>query len=177
MISKLVIIIFINLTMDFDENKDEEIESKYSEDDYVDIYSKRAIFWFCIFFDVVFGGVLLMINLITAGYRKAASHVLLFSVLYYILTIYIISISGIKVDVATLKKASSGVQLSPAEIKPLLSLAGLTIILKIVGGFILTRYFFKKYFPDNDYYPKPIWRAIMVSLLISLFLAYVLPFL
>lgn len=29
--------------MDFDENKEEEIEQKYSEDDYVDIYSKRRI--------------------------------------------------------------------------------------------------------------------------------------
>jgi hypothetical protein len=163
--------------MDFDENKDEEIENKYSEDDYVDIYSKRAIFWFCIFFDVVFGGVLLIINLINAGYKKAATQVLFFSVFYYIITIYIISISGIKVDAATLKKASSGVQLSPAEIKPLLSLAGLTIVLKIAGGLILTRYFFKKYFPDDDYYPKPIWRAVMVSLLISFFIAYVLPFL
>ena len=120
--------------MEFDENKDEEIENKYSEDDYVDIYSKKAIFWFCIFFDVVFGGVLLIINLITAGYKKAATQVLFFSVFYYILTIYIISISGIKVDVATLKKASSGVQLSPIEIKTLLSLAGLTILLKIAGG-------------------------------------------
>jgi hypothetical protein len=163
--------------MEFNENKGEETENKYTDDDYVDIYSNKAIFWFCIFFDVIFGGVLLVINLIAAGYKKAATHVILFSVLYYILTIYIISFSGIKVDVATLKKASSGVQLSPAEVKTLLSLAGLTVILKIVGGLVLTKYFFKKYFPDNDYYPKPIWRALMVALLVSMLAGYVLPYL
>ncbi|WP_432326794.1 hypothetical protein ACRQ5D_23560 [Mucilaginibacter sp. P25] len=60
--------------MEFDENKEEE---KYSEDDYVDIYSKRAIFWFS-FFNLIFGGVLLVINLYNAGYRKAVPVVLAF---------------------------------------------------------------------------------------------------
>lgn len=160
--------------MEFDENKDDKIEEKYTDDDFVDIYSKRAIFWFCIFFDVIFGGVLLIINLIAAGYKRAATQVLFFSIFYYTLTIYIISVSGIKVDPAVLKKASSGVPLTPAEIKLLLSLLGLTIILKITGGLILTRYFFKKYFPDNDYYPKPIWTAVFVSIAITMILSYVL---
>jgi hypothetical protein len=164
--------------MEFNEDKtEEETENKYSEDDYVDIYSKKAIFWFCIFFDVIFGGVLLIINLLAAGYKKAATQVILFSVLYYMLTIYIISLPGIKIDLAILKKASTGALLSPAEAKILLSYAALTIVLKVIGGLVLTRYFFKKYFPDDDYYPKPIWRAVMVALLISLFAGYILPYL
>ncbi|WP_183561092.1 hypothetical protein [Mucilaginibacter sp. SP1R1] len=163
--------------MEFEENKDEEIEQQYTEEDYVDIYSKRAILWFSILFDVIFGGVLLIINLRNAGYKKAAIQVLFFSIFYYILTVFVISVSGIRVDAATLKKASTGVQLNATEIKTLLSLAGLTLILKIAGGLVLTQYFFKRYFPDDDYYPKPIWRAVMISLLISMLAGYILPFL
>jgi len=50
----------------------------------------------------------------------------------------------------------------------------LGLFLNIIGGAILTGYFFKKYFPDDDYYPKPIWGALAVSVIIILILGLIL---
>jgi hypothetical protein len=151
------------LTMEFNEDKVEE-----QPDDFVDIYSKRAIFGFSIF-SFLFAGVLLVLNLWAAGYKKAISQVLLFLVLFYLLYINVIRYSGIKIDTELLKKASSGATLTFGQLLPMMELMGLIIALNIIGGLILTRYFFKKYFPDDDYYPKPIWRPLIIYILLSLF--------
>jgi hypothetical protein len=137
------------------------------EEEYVDIYSKRAVLGFSAFFNVIFGGALLMFNLRAAGYKKEAGQVILFSILYHILSLFIISATGIKVSAAAIKLGAAGGQISPADIKSIFSLFALTLVINTIGGLILTRYFFKKYFPDNDYYPKPILQALMICLLIS----------
>jgi hypothetical protein len=109
----------------------------------VDIYSKRAIRGFSIIFSTVFGGVLLMINLWQVGYKKAAWGVLGFSVVYTLVASLLIN---------SMKTPSSL----------------MAIGINLIGGMILTEYFFPKYFPDNDYYPKPIWNALAVSILVTL---------
>ncbi len=126
--------------MEFDENK--EVEEHDSEDA-VEIYSRWAIWGFSIFFGTIFGGVLLTLNLRAVGLKKAANTVLLFSILYFIASGIIVGVMGIT-----------------GSYTPL--------FFNIFGAAILTGYFFKKYFPEDDYYPKSIGKPLIISVIISL---------
>lgn len=130
----------------FDEDEEEYPTGQPDDDNYVELYSKTAIWAFTIFFGVIFGGVLLMQNLRNAGYKKAGVTVLLFSISFSILTVI-------------------------ASFYVLGRYSGL--IFNIAGGAILTEYFFKKYFPDEDYYPRPVWGALAVSIIIVLVLSLI----
>jgi thymidylate kinase len=108
------------------------------------IYSKLAIRGFSIFFTSIFGGILLMQNLRDIGKKKEANIILLLSVLFTAASIFIVNI--------------------PA--KPSTSL---TYICNIIGGYILSEYFYKKYFPnDNMYEKKKIWKPLIISILITI---------
>lgn len=157
--------------MNFDENKEEEIENKFSEDDYVDIYSKRAIFWFAVF-SPLYAGILLIINLWVAGYKWVISQVILFLLFSYLLLSFTIRALNIKPDLETLRKFASGsaTVTSFSQIMPFFQLFCLTLIFNILAGIFLTRYFFKKYFPDNDYYPKSVLWPVLIYILLTLFL-------
>lgn len=112
------------------------------------IYSKGAIYGFSIFFSSIFGGVLLMQNLRDVGNHKEGNKILLLSGLYTILCIVIL-----------------GTFPSKSSTFPL--------IFNIVGGLILSEYFYRQYFPDsNDYPKKTIWKALLISILISLPLVF-----
>jgi hypothetical protein len=132
--------------MEFDENKEveenNEVEKQGSEDA-VEIYSKWAIWGFSIFFSTIFGGVLLVLNLRAVGLKKAANTVLIFSILYFIASGIIVGVIGIT-----------------GSYTPL--------FINIVGAAILTGYFFNKYFPEDDYYPKSIGKPLIISIVISL---------
>jgi hypothetical protein len=123
------------------------MENEYTEepdenqDEQVEIYSKWPIRLFSLFFSPIFGGVLLIINLRKAGYKQAIASVLLFSIGYTFITAMLLSSLGI----------TGGL---------------IPIIFNLMGGMILSDYFYKKYFPDEDYYPKPIWGALAVALVI-----------
>lgn len=133
--------------MELQEN-DDYTEDPQAEDNYdIEIYSKRAIWGFSIFFSTIFGGVLLMLNLRSAGYKQAANLVLLFSLLYTIIGSIVISYIGLQTS-------------------------GAAIIFNGIGAAILTEYFFNKYFPENDYYPKSIMKPLAISLLICLVIVY-----
>lgn len=149
--------------MDFN---DEEIEEQ--QDDFVDIYSKKAIFGFSIF-SFLFAGILLIINLWAAGYKKVVTQVLLFLVAFYFIYINVIRYSGINLDPELMKKASTGAPLTFNQLLPMIELMGIIIALNIIAGLVLTMYFFKKYFPDDDYYPKPIFRPLIIFIILSLF--------
>src|ERR1700743_1008054 len=120
------------------------------------IYSKLAILLFSIFFDPIVGGILLMLNLRSIGYKKQGTTVLLFSIAYYFissfLVIYIANALHISLTMEYLLK-------SPKIIVTLLAL-------KIIGGGILAEYFFKKYFPHDDYEHKSIWGALLITILV-----------
>ncbi|RCH56568.1 hypothetical protein DJ568_01535 [Mucilaginibacter hurinus] len=136
-----------------DTGQDDTEQEQYSDESgAVEIYSKSAIWGFTIFFSMIFGGVLLMQNLRAAGYKKAGNVVLLFSIIYTLLSFAI------------------GFVLAPG-------VRYIGVITNIIGGAVLTEYFYNKYFPDNDYYPKPIWRALGVSILIVLIIALILAML
>lgn len=126
-----------------------DIEPEENQEEAVDIYSKNAIRGFSIFFSTIFGGVLLFQNLREVGHKKAANAVLFFSIFYTLIGV---------AAADSIPHAGNGVP----------------IVFNVIGGFILSDYFFPKYFPDNDYYPKPIWRALGFSLLICLTLIMIL---
>lgn len=109
----------------------------------VKIYSKKAIWGFSVFFTPVFGGILLRQNLIDCQKIKEANMVLLASTGFTILTILITN---------SMEKTSSL----------------LTFGLNMAGGAILSEYFFKKYFPEDDYEYKKIWKALLISVLITI---------
>jgi hypothetical protein len=138
--------------MEIDENNVPEEQ----DDSYVEIYSKSAIWGFSIFFSPVFGGVLLMLNLRAAGYKRAANIVLIFSIAYML-------VSGIILNLVLLKYKTDPIYLNIAS-----------VVFNVAGGGILAEYFFRKYFPDNDYYPKSIANALMISILVALPLAFFL---
>lgn len=149
--------------MEFDNNE----EQKYSDDDYVDIYSKRAIFWFS-FFNLIFGGVLLVINLYNAGFKKAIPAVLAFVLFFTYLSSFIILHSGINMQllVDAMNTATKGGQPTPQQLNTLLTVLGINLGLGLIGALILTQLFFKRYFPDNDYYPKPIGIPLLIFILL-----------
>ena len=135
-----------------------EIDEQQPEEHGVAIYSKLAILLFSIIFDPIIGGVLLMLNLRSVGYKKEGTTVLLFSIAYYFVSGYLISyianVLRIPLTMDTLLKNPNP--------KIIVSL----IVLKIIGGGILAEYFFKKYFPHDDYEHKSIWKALLITILV-----------
>jgi hypothetical protein len=129
-------------------------------DDYVEIYSKTAIFWFSML-DPIFGGALLLINLNAAGYKRAVYTVLSFLVLYTAVVTYVENklLLVYKIDITT-----------PNTNLIVFSLSFL--ILKILTALVLSRLVFKRYFPDDDYYPKSVVSALLVVFLVIIFLGY-----
>jgi hypothetical protein len=110
----------------------------------VKIYSKKAVWGFSIFFTTIFGGVLLMQNLLSRNKKKQAYQVLAFSILYTALGIFLANISE-----------------TPNT--------SINLVVNAVGGIILTEFFFKRNVPDESNLPKKkIWKALIISLLIML---------
>jgi fatty acid desaturase len=140
------------MATEHDNYPDDTTEEEYYDDNdpnAVEIYSKSAIWGFTIFFSTLFGGVLLALNLRAAGYKRAALSVVLFALSYFALSFIIGSYLA-----ATTQYIG--------------------LILNIIGGAILTGYFFNKYFPDDDYYPKSIWPPLAVSILIIIGLTLII---
>lgn len=127
-------------------------------DDYVEIYSKTAIFWFSVF-SPLFGSLLLMINLWSVGYKSAIYRVVAFLVLFAIASNLLIT------------NLLPGFKLGPQpDLHSLLILFGITLGSNILAALIFTFYFFKKYFPENDYYPKSIQTPVLILISVTLFL-------
>ena len=122
-----------------EENNYNEIENNSPK-----IYSKRAIMAFSVFFTTIFGGVLLMQNFKDIGDKKQANIVLLFSILYTILSITIIGLINAKGSLPTL-------------------------LLNIVGGVILSEYFYPKSSNANQNVNyKKIWKPLIISIIITI---------
>jgi len=90
--------------------------------------------------------------------------VLAFVILYALVTNILINeyISVYKIDIN--KAVANG------NNSQLLTFCGIVIGFNIIGGLILTQYFFRKYFPDDDYYPKSVATPIFITVLIMLVL-------
>lgn len=111
---------------------------------YPKIYSSKAIWGFSIIFSSIFGGVLLMQNLKDTGRKKEGNLILLYSIIFTIVTIYIVNLPE----------------------KPISNAA---FLCNMVGGGILSYYFQKKYFPNEESYEKKtIWKPLIISIVITI---------
>lgn len=108
------------------------------------VYSKNVIKGFSFFFATIFGGVLLYRNLKSQSKNKEAYIVIVFSIVYTALTVYIVNI-------------------------PERPQTSISYFLNLTGGFILAEYFFGKYLgPESNYEKKKIWKPLIISLLITI---------
>lgn len=127
----------------YDDDFEEEYEDtdEQPQEEYIELYSKWSIWGFSIFFSSFFGAALLVRNLFVSGYKKAAFGIIAFAIAY-----------------------------SCASYAAILALQNnaLVIIANLLGGFLYGEFFFKRYFPESDYYPKSIWGALGVALLVSI---------
>ena len=108
------------------------------------IYSKKAIWGFSVFFSAIFGGVLLMQNLRDVGRKKEANQIFIYSIIYTIITTVIIN--------AFDKQNTS-----------------MNLLFNMAGGAILSEYYFKNYFPnDEELKKKKIRKPLIISILITI---------
>ena len=147
--------------METQENPDTDEQEQQPEEKGVAIYSKLTILLFSIFFAPLIGGILLMLNLRSVGYKKEGSIVLLFSIVYYFVSSLLINYIA---NVLRIPLTEQTMLQNPKIIVGM-------IIMNIIGGGILAEYFFKKYFPEDDYEHKSVWRPLIIILLISFSIA------
>ena len=115
------------------------------------LYSRKAINIFSVLFSVLFGGILLAINLKKVNNKKAIFPVLIYSVVYTGLMIYILNlIPG---------KGGS---------------TPFTLALNLLGAIVLYNYFWGKYIgKEFQYRTKPIWKPLIIAIIIFSFLLWV----
>lgn len=107
------------------------------------LYSRQTLNVFSILFSVLFGGILLAINLKTVGNKKAILPVLIYSVAYTILAVYIANM----------------VQLDRTIV---------VLVLNLVGANLLYNYFWGKYIGKTfQYRTKPYWIPAIIGGIIS----------
>ena len=99
-----------------------------------------------------------MLNLRSVGYKKEGIRVLLFAIAYQLISSVAISYVAQMMRI----KPNDPVMLQNPQI-----IVGM-LILNIVGGGILGEYFFKKHFPHDDYQHKSIWKALLITIIISI---------
>lgn len=104
-------------------------------------YSERVIYTFSTFLSVIFGSVLLAINCRSTEEKKGAWQVLLFGVCFTSLQILLLS----QIPRNTM----------------------LTFIFSTIGALIMNNLFWKKYIgKDTKYRTKPIWKPLIVAIII-----------
>jgi len=166
LLNKVFSIIFA--PMEFDNNGIEE-----QDGDAVEIYSRRAVWWFSFLASPIFGSVLLLLNLRAVGYKKAMNSLIAFTLFFEVIANAVILsfIKIYKIDIIAYEKLVLSGNQNISAYDPNVFIMGLMIIgFKIIGSFIFTRYFFKKYFPDDDYYPKSILTPLFLTIACSLFI-------
>ena len=148
----LRLIFVLSLRMDFQDTNEQQPEQQD-----IAIYSKWAILGFSIFFSPLIGSILLMINLRSVGFKRQATGVLLFAIAYQFVAAIVIG----------------SVMKFPANVNSMALLQNTqfiiySLIAQIIGGGILAEYFYKKYFPADNYKYKSVWRPLAVILIITL---------
>ena len=122
------------------------VHNKTDEKALPGLYSKRLIMMFSLFFSTVFGGALLMYNLKKMGQSKARTQVLIFCIFYAFIPFMLIS--SFQLD------------------------NNISIFANIIGGFILTEYFWNKFIGKTFEHKKLDWaKPTLISLAITIPLA------
>jgi hypothetical protein len=135
--------------------------------DYIEIYSRKAIFWFAVF-SPLYASILLMINLWAAGFKSAIYQVVIFIFGWAFLT-YIV-----ENKLAQLLHINNILTSDPKLFSKVLYVDLASLALNIVCGGILAGFFFKKYFPDNDYYPRSVQTPLVIFICFILFSLFAL---
>ena len=105
------------------------------------LYSDKVIYVFSVLFTVLFGGILFAINLKEIGNKKGIAPSVIFSLLYTVLSIYILDLIN----------ASSGIGL----------------IFSGIGALILNKIFWNKYIgKDIAYHKKSFVKPLIIALII-----------
>ena len=105
------------------------------------LYSRLAIYLFTCLCSVIFGGILMAINLKIVNKKEGILEVLLYSIIYTVLMFLLLS----QIPRNTL----------------------LTLLLSMLGSFALYNYFWKKYIGvDTKYRTKPIWTPLIIAIII-----------
>jgi len=107
------------------------------------LYSRQVINVFSIIFSVLFGGILLSINLKKVNNKKAILAVLIFSVAYMGLLIFIQELISVNTTV-------------------------LTVGFNALGAIVLYNFFWRKYIGQEfKYRTKPFWIPLIIGILIG----------
>jgi hypothetical protein len=118
------------------------------------LYSRQVLNIFSILFSVLFGGVLLSINLKTVNNQKKILPVLIFCLSYTILTSLII-----------------GLMWSNFEMK----ISIFMVLLNAIGATFLYNHFWAKYIgTDFKYRAKPIWLPLIIGIVLASLLIWAL---
>jgi len=134
-----------------------DTDEQHPEQQDITIYSKWTILAFSIFFSPLIGSILLMINLRSVGFKRQATGILLFSIGYQFVAAMVIG----------------SIMKLPANVNSMALLQNkqfiiYSLVVQIIGGGILVEYFYKKYFPADNYKYKTVWRPLAVILIITL---------
>lgn len=130
--------------MDYKNQTEDYIDDQFNQKEPTKpIYSARLIRIFSIVFSPIFGGVLFFINLKEKGETKEGLKIMFTSILFSVLAFAI----------------TSRMQTPNSTI---------ILVINFIGGYILSYYFYPKYFNDfNQTYKKP-WKPIIVALAITI---------
>ncbi|MGJ5641251.1 hypothetical protein [Formosa sp. S-31] len=119
------------------------VDNTFDESKLPELHSKQLILMFSIFFSTIFGGALLMYNFKKVGQFKARNLVLLFCILYAFVPVALMSLFNFSSNVS--------------------------IIVNILGGFILTEYFWNTYLGKSILYRKRNWvKPTLIALAIAI---------
>jgi hypothetical protein len=114
------------------------------------LFSRQVINVFSILFSVLFGGILLAINLKTINNKKAILPVIIYSLIYTGLIIFIFSF---------IPENNSG----------------LTLIFNFIGAIALHNFFWGKYIgKEFQYRTKPFWIPLIIGIAITVFIIFIL---
>lgn len=100
------------------------------------LYSEKVIYTFSILFSVLFGGILFANNLKTVGNKKGALPVIIFSVLYTGLSIYLLNLINTN--------------------------SSATLIINMIGALIINNLFWNKYIGKGKLYHKKSYKKPLI---------------
>ncbi len=108
-------------------------------DEAVSLYSRSAIFGFSIFFSTIFGSILLMINLRRLGEKRKGFEILLLGIAYAILSSVLVDLAGANLI--------------------------LSLVLNVLGGYLMSTYFWSKYIGLEFSHEK---QSIIIPLILGI---------
>jgi hypothetical protein len=123
------------------ENEENPVEENFvsEEEAVVSLYSRSAVFGFSIFFSTIFGSILLMINLRRLGEKRKGFEILLLGIAYAILSSVLVDLAGANLV--------------------------LSLILNVLGGYLMSTYFWAKYIGLEFSHEK---QSILIPLILGI---------